>query len=416
MGVDFYNRQAINFSLTENTIDTVLYQGTIFRQLITSTGEQYQRYQIGTPDHSVSDYYNDVAATGDIFAIIGGVVPANGNIAQVTGGTRFEKTLRGLWHHNATSAVFFENTRVDGRVEIQFGNGIYGISPAAGDNIIMVWVETLGTDGNNGVTGLTVSYPVTDGITGVTLGPISAGEDQPGPDFYKRFGSDIYSARDRGVSRPDYRALIQTYPGVRDVLVEGQQDILEQQTVYAAGIGTDKTTAWVTDRSQALVQAYSLITGASDDTRANLQLNSLNTDPRGIWINPEASATATIDVMGVVDSLTITDGGTGYTGDPIVELSLPDDTTGTRATATVTINSSGVVDTITINEAGSGYLTAPTVRISTEAYIVDAGSPPRVFAYNTLTGLEIVSRRSTLNTNNNQPRDLHWRWNHRFSG
>jgi len=62
-----------------------------------------------------------------------------------------------------------------------------------------------------------------------------------------------------------------------------------------------------------------------------------------------------------VVSITISNGGTGYTSAPTVELTGGD---GTGATATAFINGSGVVTSIEITNAGSGYTSAPAVAFS----------------------------------------------------
>lgn len=64
----------------------------------------------------------------------------------------------------------------------------------------------------------------------------------------------------------------------------------------------------------------------------------------------------------VVESVTITAGGSGYTSTPTVTFSAPP-AGGTTATGTVQ-TAAGVVTGVTITNPGSGYLTAPTVTIT----------------------------------------------------
>jgi len=65
----------------------------------------------------------------------------------------------------------------------------------------------------------------------------------------------------------------------------------------------------------------------------------------------------TFDVNGVIDALTITAGGSGYSTAPQVTI-LGD---GTGAGATCTISGAGVVNTITVTAAGSGYSFATVI-------------------------------------------------------
>lgn len=65
-----------------------------------------------------------------------------------------------------------------------------------------------------------------------------------------------------------------------------------------------------------------------------------------------------------VASISITDGGSGYTSPMVVNISAPDVEGGVQATATALINSSGTITGFTITEAGSGYSAAPTISIT----------------------------------------------------
>lgn len=80
------------------------------------------------------------------------------------------------------------------------------------------------------------------------------------------------------------------------------------------------------------------------------------------WIIPaqlevQATATAVLNA-GAVESVVITDGGSGYTAAPVVTIT--GDGTGATATATVT---DGVVTEVTVTAGGTGYTTA-TVEIA----------------------------------------------------
>ncbi|MDD5441419.1 MAG: hypothetical protein PHZ27_04355, partial [Candidatus Omnitrophica bacterium] len=61
----------------------------------------------------------------------------------------------------------------------------------------------------------------------------------------------------------------------------------------------------------------------------------------------------------VVNSVTITSGGTGYTAGSLVVDNT--DTGGTGFAGTYTVDGSGTIDSITITNNGSGYHTAPTI-------------------------------------------------------
>jgi len=70
-----------------------------------------------------------------------------------------------------------------------------------------------------------------------------------------------------------------------------------------------------------------------------------------------ASATAIVSTAGTITSISITGGGYGYSSAPVVTLQSPVGLGSTlRASATSTI-SSGIVDTITVTDPGTGYTT-----------------------------------------------------------
>ena len=80
--------------------------------------------------------------------------------------------------------------------------------------------------------------------------------------------------------------------------------------------------------------------------------------------NPTPGFEAKAVASGIVDDLTIKNGGLGYQAQPLVTLSKPDLPGGTQATASATMNATGVVTGVSIANAGSGYTTAPTVTVT----------------------------------------------------
>jgi hypothetical protein len=74
---------------------------------------------------------------------------------------------------------------------------------------------------------------------------------------------------------------------------------------------------------------------------------------------PDADLSAGASQNGLVESVTVLDGGSGYPNGAVVEIYDP---TGTGATATATIVG-GVITAINVTNAGSGY-TAPSIQVS----------------------------------------------------
>ncbi|MDJ0339068.1 Ig-like domain-containing protein [Cryobacterium sp. PH31-O1] len=80
--------------------------------------------------------------------------------------------------------------------------------------------------------------------------------------------------------------------------------------------------------------------------------------------NPTAGSEAHALASGTVDNLKLTDGGTGYQAQPLVNISKPDLADGEQATASASMNANGVVTGVEIANAGSGYTSAPTVTLT----------------------------------------------------
>jgi len=74
-----------------------------------------------------------------------------------------------------------------------------------------------------------------------------------------------------------------------------------------------------------------------------------------------ATAVATV-AGGIVTAVTITNGGIGYTGPPLVTFSPPSTPGGITALGTATVSGGQVID-IDVTFTGSGYATAPTITI-----------------------------------------------------
>jgi Multicopper oxidase len=86
-----------------------------------------------------------------------------------------------------------------------------------------------------------------------------------------------------------------------------------------------------------------------------------------------AAATATL-TGGIVDAVTVTSGGSGYTGPPSVTFS-PAPAGGQTALGTATV-ANGQVVAIDVNFTGNGYITAPTVTIGPASNACTGTNPP----------------------------------------
>lgn len=97
--------------------------------------------------------------------------------------------------------------------------------------------------------------------------------------------------------------------------------------------------------------------------KKTLYLDYTEGDTAGTYLHFEAGETLTVESYtgAISTTITVTNGGSGYTSVPVVTIADP--VTGTTATATATLTG-GVVTSITVTEAGSGYTSAPIVTIT----------------------------------------------------
>ena len=197
-----FNREKIIINETEEEKLSLLYQGEIFETTFESDGSPYQRFSIDEKNFAVS----------------------NTDIKITNNDKEFKLVTDGLWRYREDERVFYENTLPDGSIEILFGNGIFGKIPSAGSDINVLYVITLGENGNDSRSGLSVTSE--DSIEGFTKTPLKNGENEDGIEFYKLLAPDLYSSKKRAVSKKDHKALVVSeYPGVIDAVFRAQRDI-----------------------------------------------------------------------------------------------------------------------------------------------------------------------------------------------
>lgn len=207
----YFNREPIVFNIgTEEVTNVELFQGKVETISITSTGMANQRYVLGTSDFAQSDY--------DL-------------VCMSTEG-EYVEVRNGLWHYGTDARVFFSNTTSDGRIEVKFGNGLYGKIPDLNTALNFTYVTTKGSAGNSSVITQQVTLPNNNTIRGVTTSAIVGGDDEHDPDLYRSMAPHMYSAKDRAVTRDDHEAIAFDYPGVVDVIFQGQAEINPADKAY----------------------------------------------------------------------------------------------------------------------------------------------------------------------------------------
>lgn len=237
-GVPFFNRTAVVFPAgTTQVFDVDLYQGTIETDAKTSSGEPYQRFEIGNSDFAIADE--------DVYIKVG------------VGNQVYTRVTDGLAAHAATDYVFMDRTTQYGNVELEFGNGVFGRLPANAAVINFKYATTLGSRGNISQSHLSVNasdYPLLSGETTIQA---EGGDDQRSPAYYRVVAPTIYARKGRAVTREDMEAAALEYPGVLDAVMLGQKDTkpndVRYQNVVTAILLTE--TSW-SDPTKAAFRAY----------------------------------------------------------------------------------------------------------------------------------------------------------------
>jgi FtsP/CotA-like multicopper oxidase with cupredoxin domain len=92
-------------------------------------------------------------------------------------------------------------------------------------------------------------------------------------------------------------------------------------------------------------------------------------------ISGGATAVATVDATGIIDAVTVTNGGSGYIGPPSVTFSPPTTSGGLTAQGITTV-SGGVVTGVSVTFTGTGYTSPPTVTIGPATNGCSGPNPP----------------------------------------
>jgi hypothetical protein len=203
--LSFYNRDAIILSGTD-LVSVTLYEGALVTESYNGTGNPFQIVTTATPDFQ----------------------GANSDVRVSVDGVPWEETPYGLWNAPTDGLVFYESTTQDGRIEVLFGDSVYGAEPPAGtNNVVVRYYATRGALANSASSGVAVSNAFAPSIAGVTTTAITQGQNVQGLSFYRYTVPRLYASGRRIVTRDDGKAIILTYPGfvVQDVNFIGEREL-----------------------------------------------------------------------------------------------------------------------------------------------------------------------------------------------
>jgi hypothetical protein len=122
---------------------------------------------------------------------------------------------------------------------------------------------------------------------------------------------------------------------------------------------SSNNTTWNAVQKEDLMMNINIAEFATADETATFHARELDFVN---FRNGTSIVSAAQEVDGI--NIEITDVGSGYTTAPTLTFSAPTGANGVTATAVATINSSGAVDSIRVTEPGVGYTAAPTLTIT----------------------------------------------------
>jgi len=209
-GQRFFNRDPIVFQANNWDSDAcILYEGTLKIQTLAANSQAFREIYLNEPGFVVSNYDLDV------------VLIDNSTGAR----TLWASTEDGIWTSSAGDKVYYDTTSGLGDTILAFGDGYHGALPSVGFTIEITYCVTSGAAGNIGGAGIALKSITDPNIIGVTVSPINGGADEKPARYYRSLAPNLYKARTRAVTAPDYKAIASSYPGVASVAIQSQRDI-----------------------------------------------------------------------------------------------------------------------------------------------------------------------------------------------
>lgn len=201
-GQSWFNQQGITVPPT-GSINVTLAQGSVVQAQVTGLGTNLQAWISNEDNFVVSDQDVQVAING----------------ATIT------KSFGGLWNYLGTNA-WEDRTLSSGRLCVQFGSTQYGAVPKVTDVVTITYVITSGSNANS-VTSAntkisTVNYPL---IGGLVLTNPSGGSAEKDPIAYKNYSAGAFGSYGSAVTKGQYQAVVNSYPGIIDSITQAQREI-----------------------------------------------------------------------------------------------------------------------------------------------------------------------------------------------
>ncbi len=214
-GIPFVVSEDTSIPVGTTYADVTIRQGTYTTSSVVSDETAAQTIDIPASDVAVDDVENS-------------------SVVVSVDGTEWTKVSSFIGQ--ADSAEVYTLRIVDDRIQVEFGNGVFGKIPTSGEIILVEWLESLGEAGNVFGTGLITTIngtiedsggvDVTTDVSVTNTESATAGEDEETVEEIRENMTQVFPTGDRGVSAEDYIALLLAYPGVLKATAYGEQEVL----------------------------------------------------------------------------------------------------------------------------------------------------------------------------------------------
>ena len=157
----------------------------------------------------------------------------NSNLNVVVNGTTWTPVTTFIGT-SPTSQVYNLIPNINGTLTIEFGNGVFGAIPGTGQSIIINYLQSDGVNGNIYGGGVTLSLQSTiydatgTAVTGITVtnsAGILGGANAETVSQIKVNGPQVFATGQRAVTKSDFKAILNNYPGIVTSNVWGENDL-----------------------------------------------------------------------------------------------------------------------------------------------------------------------------------------------
>ena len=240
-GYSFFNREAFKFLDDEGdtvTLTVTLYQGEVIIYNITGNGTNLQAWVSPEDNFVVSDQDVKVSINGEDIPV----------------------SYAGLWNYKDQPACQ-DLTTSTGRLVIHFGSNemtsgysadlielepiTYGSVPTINDQVTITYCTTEGANGNNYVTiNNTISIDGYEDVEGTALTNPRYGCAEKSTLTYKNNTASSFGTYGSAVTKSQYSAIVNTYPGVIDTITQAQReinpgDLQYMNVIWVTGVTTE---------------------------------------------------------------------------------------------------------------------------------------------------------------------------------